>query len=300
MRLVRTSLVFLALAWPAGVLAADGVLEINQTCAAAGCFSGDSAGLPVTLQTAGSYRLTSNLLVPDANTDGLVVSAHGVSIDLNGFEIRGPVTCSGSPPVCTPSSGSGSGIETTTNGIRGVSVRNGVITGMGNYGVFLGDQAKVTALRVRNNRTFGISVNSGSAVSDNVVSMNGGSGIYTAAGSIVSGNAVVQNGSYGISAGFSSAIHENVARFNGIDGINALDGSTVAGNTTASNSGDGIEATGGSTVQRTTSRSNTGFGLRLASDAGYRENTISNNSGGTVTGGVNMGNNSCNGATFCP
>lgn len=300
MRPGSTFLILLAFVWPVSALAADGVLEINQSCAAVGCFSGDSAGLPVTVQATGSYRLTSNLLVPDATTDGIKVSAHGVSIDLNGFEILGPVTCSGNPPVCTPSTGSGSGVETTTNGINGVSVRNGRITGMGNYGVYLGSQAEVTALRLRNNRSSAISVDVASIVSDNTITMNGNNGIVTASGSIVSGNTMVQNAGSGIFAGFNSVVHDNVARFNGVDGISALDGSTVSGNTTAYNGGDGIDAAGGSTVQRNTSRGNTSIGLRLSSDASYRENTISNNTGGTVWSGVNMGNNSCNGATLCP
>src|SRR5215472_16787685 len=79
--------------------AVDGVLEINQVCATGpGCFPGDSAGLPVTITTAGSYRLTSNLTVPNATTDGIDVNADNVTIDLNGFIILGP--CVGSP--CSP------------------------------------------------------------------------------------------------------------------------------------------------------------------------------------------------------
>ena len=34
--------------------------------------------------------------------------------------------------------------------------------------------------------------------------------------------------------------------------------------------------------------------------AAYRENVINNNTAGTVTGGVNMGANSCNGTATCP
>ena len=90
----RIALLALGLSSPA--LAVDGMLEINQACAVStGCFSGDAAGLPVTITAAGSYRLTSNLTVPDENTDGIVVSANDISIDLNGFGIIGPVTCSG-------------------------------------------------------------------------------------------------------------------------------------------------------------------------------------------------------------
>jgi hypothetical protein len=69
------ALLTIALASPA--LAVDGVLEINQACAVnTGCFSGDAAGLPVTITAAGSYRLTGNLTVPDENTDGIAVSAN--------------------------------------------------------------------------------------------------------------------------------------------------------------------------------------------------------------------------------
>src|SRR5262245_32414033 len=52
-RLASATIVFALLALVAS--ASDGVLEINQTCAAVGCFQGDSAGFPVTINSAGSY-----------------------------------------------------------------------------------------------------------------------------------------------------------------------------------------------------------------------------------------------------
>jgi len=126
--------------------AADGVLEINQTCAVqTGCFSGDTAGYPITIDgTAGrSYRLTGDLIVPDENTDGIQVSTSSLTIDLNGFEIVRS-GCEGATSNCTPASGSGSGVEYTSSSNRGISVKNGSITGMGSYGVILGEQAEVT------------------------------------------------------------------------------------------------------------------------------------------------------------
>ncbi|MDG2333426.1 MAG: hypothetical protein P8Q97_04305 [Myxococcota bacterium] len=44
---------------------------------------------------------------------------------------------------------------------------------------------------------------------------------------------------------------------------------------------------------------NTGFGLRLSTETGYRENIITNNTAGTVTGGLGY-QNVCNGNTTCP
>ncbi len=66
MRLPCLALAILALAPPAP--AADGVVEISQACAAAGCFRADVAGFPVTIDgSAGkSYRLTGDLTdLPD-------------------------------------------------------------------------------------------------------------------------------------------------------------------------------------------------------------------------------------------
>jgi hypothetical protein len=112
---VRLALVSVLAALAAPALAGDGVLEINQTCAVkTGCFSGDTAGFPVTISAAGSYLLTSNLVVPDENKSGLPFASStvsNVSIDLGAFEIHGPVVCSGTPLSCVPSSGTRNGVE---------------------------------------------------------------------------------------------------------------------------------------------------------------------------------------------
>jgi hypothetical protein len=89
------------LALPLGLLhavsvpAADGVLEINQTCAAGpGCFPGDAPGFPVEIFAAGGYRLTGSLSVPALQT-GVSVFANDVTLDLGGFELTGALTCTG-------------------------------------------------------------------------------------------------------------------------------------------------------------------------------------------------------------
>src|SRR2546421_12802591 len=99
-------LLLLAVSSPSAVLATDGVIEINQARALAGSVTpGDAAGFPVYISVSGSYRLTSNLTVPNENTDGIDIGASEVTIDLNGFSILGPTVCSGGPPLtgCTPS-----------------------------------------------------------------------------------------------------------------------------------------------------------------------------------------------------
>jgi parallel beta-helix repeat protein len=117
----------------------------------------------------------------------------------------------------------------------------------------------------------------------------------------VLGNAARRNGSYGIWAAGGSTVSGNSVYENGDDGILAGPGCTVSGNTVNSNAGDGLEVREGASVQNNTVRSNGGHGLNLlANDVTYRENTITNNSGGTVTGGLDMGANSCNGNVTCP
>ena len=77
-----------------------------------GLIAGDAAGYPVTLSQPGSYRLTSNLVQPGATTSVLRATANNVSIDLGGFTVEGPVSCtgSGSALICSPS-GAGLGIH---------------------------------------------------------------------------------------------------------------------------------------------------------------------------------------------
>jgi hypothetical protein len=86
---------------------------------------------------------------------------------------------------------------------------------------------------------------------------------------------------------------------NGDDGIDAAAANSVTGNNARSNVGDGIVVGVGSTVIGNTSLLNTGFGMVLSS-AGYAQNVIRSNTGGTVSGGVQMGTNVCDDDTSCP
>ncbi len=253
------ALLLLALAGPA--LAVDGVLEINQTCAVqTGCFPSDMPLYPVTIGEPGSYRLTSNLIVPDEHTDGIKVGSSGVTIDLNGFEIVRS-GCEGAITDCAPALGTGSGVARISSLNRGTSVQNGSITGMGLTGVLLGDQAEVSKVRVRWNRLDGIRTNDGSTVTGNTAYQNGRDGIDASAGTTISGNTAYLNGGDGIQAGSGSTVQLNTVRSNGEYGLNL-----------ASDAGYRENVITG-TVTATT---------------------------GTVAGGVNAGGNVCNGSLTCP
>ncbi len=227
-------------------LATDGVLEINQTCAVqTGCFAGDPAGLPVTITSPGSYRLTSNLDVSVAasppGTTAIEIAANDVSIDLAGFVINGTTQC-GTFGTCT-NTGSGSGIV-PAGGIRErISVRSGVIRGMGRYGVMCDIGCSVENVKVDGNGSIGIYVvNPPARIQGNLARNNGGAGIRAAG--VISENIMEQNGGLGFEDRGFSVIARNRVFGNSGGGI-TCQGSTVIDNFIRFNSSSDIKIDAG-------------------------------------------------------
>jgi hypothetical protein len=173
--------------------AVDGVLEINQTCAVnTGCFSTDSAGFPIEIIEAGSYRLTGNLLVPP-NTTGIVVNAQAVTVDLNGFRILG------------------GGGAVSSDGIHVLSahaeIRNGTLQNFSRHGLFVdaafmgnASVARVINVRAVYNVSTGITVQAPGSVIDRCTTANNEFlGIsVSGAGTIVINSVARDNGDFGI------------------------------------------------------------------------------------------------------
>ena len=126
--------VFAALA-----MAVDGTKLIDHAKALAGGVTpGDAPGYPVTISQPGSYRLSSNLTVPNANTTAIEISADDVTVDLNGFAILGPTICTSFPVSSCAPTGTGFGITTgVAPDRRNIAVHNGTVRGMGNSGIIL-------------------------------------------------------------------------------------------------------------------------------------------------------------------
>jgi hypothetical protein len=271
---------WLALTTPA--LASDGVLEINQTCAVqTGCFPGDAAGFPVTIDRdqPGSYLLTGPLILDDPNATAIVVADSHVVLDLNGFAISGPTSCSGDPVQCT-TTGTGKGIAVdppTPPGVPGgVVVRNGIVRGMGSTGVDLGSEARIENVH---------------AVS------NGFDGISADALSIVAGCRVIRNGFYGILVGQQALVEGNTVAGNGQPAILALTGCVIRGNVVSHNAYAAIDtanAPSGGCLITDNSFTDNGPALFSTSD-GYARNVFRNTS---VSGGVQIDANLC-GTTSC-
>jgi|JI10StandDraft_1071094.scaffolds.fasta_scaffold03105_5 hypothetical protein len=204
--------------------AVDGVIEINHARALAGGVTpGDAPGYPVTITQAGSYRLTGNLTQPDPNIVVVHVTAEGVTLDLNGFAIKGSANCrylGGANLTCdVPLAGNGHGVLAEADG---VNVTNGSVIGMGGSG-----------LRLR----------SGHA-SKLYVAHNAGTGVYmsgVAQDIVASHNALGGIGGPQISASLALVVVNVVATYNGQDGIFQV---AVARNVVSSFNQTGISTAG--------------------------------------------------------
>lgn len=205
--------------------AVDGTILIDQTRALAGNVSpGDSPGFPVTIGRPGSYRLSGNLDVP-AGAAGIVLFASGVTIDLNGFQIRG--------------SGTGTGIAALQSR-QAIVVRNGSVT----------------------NFERGIDLKGvGSAVHDVTVFGNTSTGIELGGAATASGNRVFSN-QIGIRADSASIVTGNVLTFNSFLGVRAATGTVIRGNTIFLNgqgaNGGGLEVTCPSLISHNAFLNNSG------------------------------------------
>jgi hypothetical protein len=148
--------VFAALAMAAAGQA-QAQITIDQNKALAGNITpNDSPGFPITLSLPGAYKLTSNLVVP-ANLSAVDMQAPGITLDLNGFNIGGPIVCTRNLATfvvsCTPS-------NVTTRGVisqaGGNTVRNGNVRGF-SYGVNLISGDHLENMLVEHNGIAGVS-----------------------------------------------------------------------------------------------------------------------------------------------
>ncbi|WP_211461123.1 right-handed parallel beta-helix repeat-containing protein [Collimonas silvisoli] len=135
----------------------------------------DKPGFQVVIEQAGYYRLAGDLKVADANTTAIEINADNVTLDLNGHAIQGPARCQQLPAPCWPS-GTGNGVHTV--GHSGIAVKNGIIQGMGNYGVYLETNKASLDRVVLARNAHGGAVFFGGSISNSVAEANGGDGVF--------------------------------------------------------------------------------------------------------------------------
>jgi hypothetical protein len=218
----------------------------------------------------GSYYLENNILVQLAGRHGIEIASGGVTLDLNGFNVR---TISAAP-----------GAIRSVGAIRGVTVRNGSVTIPSGAGALPG----------------GLDLGSASeCMVESVTVLGGTQGIQVGGDSIVRNCVAALVAGNGINAGNASIITNCVARDNTNVGIDVDDAGVVQGCTATGNGTHGIGANNGSNVTDCVTRLNGSTGTpntiyygiavgsgcvvaRCASRGDYAGFLI--NLGGTVTG----------------
>jgi hypothetical protein len=285
------------------VLAEDGRLEINQTCAANdGCFAGDTPGYPVQITSDGSYVLTSGLNVP-VGSGGLDLSVGNVTIDLNGFSIIGPETCNNTPVTDCTGSGFQYGISASSSG---VTVKNGKVKGFTGEGVGLGDRATVIGVRAEQNGSTGIFLGANSLVVQSQAERNGIHGIRVADRSVVRDSSTWGNGNHGIDTARYCVISNSTSSENGERGISTLASNTVRGVSVTENAAIGVLLfNGSSTLTDSSVTGNVGFGVKCQYGGGSGlDNVVMNfnNSNNAQWDGLcnELGGNLCQNSTTCP
>lgn len=151
------------------VFAGDGRIEISQSM------------VPYTITNSGSYVITENLSVTNTGYNGIDVQADSVTIDMNGFTLRGPGATS-SNGICQASS------------CHNLTVRNGVVSqwqGGSRYGVYAAGK--------------------GNRVED-ITAVHNYSGFYSGEGSIIADCIAVSNTASGSSYGIRSGVASTIAR----------------------------------------------------------------------------------------
>lgn len=269
---------------PHVALASDGVLEINQACAAVGCFPGDAAGFPVTIGRGepSSYLLTSNLLNLDPDVSSIVIQDSHVTLDLNGFAISGPTVCTGvgAGLSCLPT-GSGFGIQASYE-MTGIVVKNGVVRGSPLSGIeMFGNTNRVEGVHVVSNGGSGIQLGQFGVV-ERCRAVRNGSGILVTVQGLARGNVVVGNKSTGLSIGLSGGVaRANVVRENHVAFFGDLLNNGVIADNAVTDNGNAVTLGGSDGYARNVFRGNGGTGPQL-------------------TGGVEIGTNLCGTDTSCP
>jgi hypothetical protein len=225
--------------------------------------------IPYTIDQPGSYYLTKDLGPADPDTDGIMITADNVTLDLSGFSLVGAGRAVGT---------TGIGVHAPASARQNIAVFNGTVRNWRGEGVGIdGSMHVVRDIRAHSNGGYGIATSAASLVSRNVCYDNDGYGISVGINSKVLDNVCYGNGQYGISAHEGSTVADNCCHSNGSSGIRAvMTGSTVVNNSCYGNGSQGIDASN-AVVADNTCRNNTAEGIRAGDGATIKGNECSGN-----------------------
>ena len=247
----------------------------------------DIAYLPFTISSSGSYVVVKDLSLSTQDTNGIVISADNVTLDLNGHSLTGPGNSTGT-------SGSGIYIESTRCNI---AIHNGTVLNWRQTGINGANSAnsQFENLRCYNNGFRGLFAGSISRVVGNTCYQNLDAGIITGNGCYINGNACSYNGNCGLNAGLGSIVSGNSCTNNTTEGIYAGAGCQISNNSCHANTAEGIQVTGSGTIVNNSCTSNSGYaGIYAGASFIYGNNCLYNLGDGILaSSNSKVMNNNC-------
>jgi len=212
------------------------------------------SSLPFRISAPGSYYLTADLTGATAQ-HGIIVEADDVTVDLNGFTLRG-ITGSSSGIACPLPQ-------------RNLRVMNGAISQWGNHGIdaAVAVSSRFERLSVSANGARGLLAGSQAMVDSCEAADNGDNGIQTGHDSIVRNSRASQNRGSGIVVNLGGNVIESTAQGNHVDGMAAEGGSRIAGSISRQNARHGLSGTTNLIVSAFTAQDNAGRGISLGDGA---------------------------------
>ncbi|MFM9957442.1 MAG: right-handed parallel beta-helix repeat-containing protein [Phycisphaerales bacterium] len=279
---------------------------------------GDNDGQPslFKISAPGSYYLTGNI-TGVTGKHGIEITASGVTLDLNGFDLQGApgslggvfTTGSNQTNIAVVNGsvrnwgGSGVSLGSTSANCRVDSILS---SGNGNAGIFVSENTTVTNCSAYKNATNGIDTGSGCVITNCTADENGNYGITPGSGATVAHCSAYNNANSGFSLGAGGTITNCNARSNDTFGIFVGSASTVTDCSASFNNRDGISCSGSGSIIRGNScvnngiNANDGAGIYVASTDNRVEgnNCVDNDRGIDIDAASNLIiGNSCAGNT---
>jgi hypothetical protein len=241
----------------------------------------------------GNYFLTGNVDV--TKITGIRVAAAGVSVDLNGFEIR------------RTNNAGGQGIEIIAGSHR-CMVRHGSISGLFDFGVHCASTLGATRggsfldLTVTGATSMGLLGGEGHVIERCMAHDNSGDGIVSSTGSTISHCSARNNGHHGIVGATTVTVSHctvtgNGATYSGSAGIfvigkslivNCTSTNNVNNGTVARGNGAGIHADSGTIIKDCVVDGNAGNGIQAGSECQVVGNTLSGNGTAGASAGIEV------------
>lgn len=222
----------------------------------------------------GSYYLAGNV-TGEVGKHGIEIASHGVSIDLNGFDLVGMV-----------GQGAFDAVTSTVSSLKNISVTNGSIRNWGGDGVDLrtsgSSNCRISSLVVTGNAGTGINVLNACTLIDCVVETSGVDGIYTGSGCQITG--CISRSNVGI--GFRTSEHctlNNCIAYGNSVGFDVFRFCTLTNCDASGNDTNGIDASStaslpvATTISMCTANQNGGVGIATGINCIVDQCTVSDN-----------------------